>query len=65
MISDEVELPEFKSECEHKAGIYQYDEDGIIDEDEITEIYRCRYCDILFKFIMGRGGECVGYEEFE
>ncbi len=49
--------------CDHRSGLGFYNEKGERIGFE-TDIYRCRHCDILFKFIF-KNGECIGHEELE
>lgn len=49
--------------CDHRSGFNYYNERGEAVSFD-TGIYRCRYCDILFKFIT-ENGICTGHEELE
>ncbi len=49
--------------CDHRSGLHNYNENGeIVSYD--TDIYRCRHCDALFRFIFDRGIG-IGHEELE
>lgn len=49
--------------CDHRSGLHNYNEKGEC-VGYPTDIYRCRHCDILFKFIF-KNGECIGHEDLE
>ncbi len=49
--------------CDHRSGMDHYNEKGESVGYE-TDIFRCRHCDILFKFLY-ENGICVGHEELE
>lgn len=49
--------------CDHRSGMNHYNEKGeAVGYD--SAIYRCRHCDILFRFTF-ENGQCVGSEELE
>jgi hypothetical protein len=49
--------------CDHRSGMNHYNEKGeTVGYD--SDIYRCRHCDILFRFLY-ENGICVGHEELE
>lgn len=49
--------------CDHRSGMNHYNEKGeAVGYD--SDIYRCRHCDILFRFTF-ENGQCVGTEELE
>lgn len=49
--------------CDHRSGINHYNEKGESVGYE-SDIYRCKYCSILFRFKF-ENGQCVGHEELE
>lgn len=49
--------------CDHRIGLNHYNEKGdIVGYD--SDIYRCRYCDILFRYLF-ENGVCIGHEVLE
>ena len=49
--------------CDHRSGINFYDEKGSAVHYD-TGIYRCRHCEVLFKFLY-KNGVCIGHKELE
>jgi len=49
--------------CDHRSGMSYYNEKGERVHFD-TGIYRCRHCDILFRFTC-ENGMCVGHEDLE
>ena len=50
-----------KKNCDHKSNYHYYTLDGKPTAFP-TDIYKCKYCEVLFKFIF-ENGKCVGHEE--
>lgn len=49
-------------ECDHRSNGNYYKHDGSYSSYP-TDIYRCKYCDKLYKCIF-QNGMCIGYEDF-
>ncbi len=49
--------------CDHRSGMGHYNEKGERVGFE-SDIFRCRHCDILFRFLY-KNGSCIGHEELE
>jgi HEPN domain-containing protein len=49
--------------CDHRSSNNHYNEQRQ-QVNYYSDIYRCRHCDILFKFTF-ENGQCVGSEELE
>lgn len=56
-------LIENHPKCDHRSGMWFYNEAGERVKYD-TGIYRCRHCDILFKFLC-ENGVCIATQDLE
>ncbi len=57
------DMIKYLPKCDHRSGMRYYYESGEVSLYP-TDIYRCRYCDILFRPLFNNG-VCTGHEDLE